>query len=106
LTTIDFSGPGYVEDLFSCFPTEAETHLTHGDLLPRDMILVESSKVTEILDWETARYHPEFWEYCRMHDPGWMTPAWDCVLGRIFTGPRQAVGKIIRNLHHHNPYMG
>lgn len=65
-----------------------KTLLTHGDLLPRN-ILVEGSKITGILDWETAGYYPEFWGYCEMHGPGWMTPARACVLGRIFPGPRR-----------------
>jgi hypothetical protein len=69
------------------FSTEAK-HTSLGDLLPRN-ILVEDSKITAILDWETAGYYPEFWEYCQMHDPGWMAPAWACVLGRIFPGPRR-----------------
>jgi hypothetical protein len=64
---LDFSGPEYVEELFSCFSTDAKAHLTHSDLLPRN-ILVEGSKITGILDLETAGYHPEFWEYCRIHD--------------------------------------
>ncbi|KAN0123120.1 kinase-like protein [Russula decolorans] len=82
---LDFCGPKYyVEKLFSCFSTEAKTHLTHGDLLPHN-ILVKGSKITGIFDWETAGYYPEFWEYCRMHDT--------CLglrpLGRIFPGPRR-----------------
>jgi hypothetical protein len=106
---LDFSGQKYVEKLFSCFSTEAKTHFAHGDLLPRN-ILVEGSKISGMLDWETAGYYPEFWKYCRMHDPGWMTPAWSCVLGRIFSGAHRekeinAVGMMIRDLHHNDPYM-
>lgn len=110
---LDFCGPEYVEELFSCFPTEGQFYLTHGDLLPHN-ILVDGSKITAILDWETAGYYPEFWEYCRMHDPGWtrrMSPAWGHVLARIFPGqPRKdevmAVSQIIRKLHYNNPYTG
>jgi len=107
---LDFCGQDFVEELFGCFPTETEVYLSHGDLLPHN-ILVEGSKLTGILDWETAGYYPEFWEYCRMHDPGWMTPAWACVLGRIFPGPRReeeikAVSKILRYLHRNNMYVG
>lgn len=53
---------------------EANVHLTHGDLLPQN-ILVEGSTITGIIDWETAGYYPAFWEYCRMHDLRLMTPA-------------------------------
>jgi hypothetical protein len=60
----------------SCFSTEAKVYLTHGDLLPR-AILVECSEIsTGITDQETAQYYPGLyqWEYCRMHYLGWMTP--------------------------------
>ncbi|KIM37078.1 hypothetical protein M413DRAFT_20392 [Hebeloma cylindrosporum] len=92
------------------FPTEGqEIHLTHGDLLPHN-ILVDGSKITAIVDWETAGYYPEFWEYCRMHDRGWMTPAWGRVLARMFPGPRRekeidAVYRILRDLHYNNVYL-
>ena len=107
---LDFCGQEYVEELFSCFPTETKVYLTHGDLLPHN-ILVEGSKITGIIDWETAGYYPEFWEYCRMHDLGRMTPAWAYVLARIFPGPRRekeikSVSKILRYLHHNNMYVG
>ncbi|KAF9234081.1 hypothetical protein BU15DRAFT_53061, partial [Melanogaster broomeanus] len=54
-------------------PDGALVYLTHGDLLPRN-ILVDGSRITAIIDWETAGFYPEFWEYCRMDDLGWMTP--------------------------------
>lgn len=101
---LEFCGSEYVEELFSHFPTDAQVHLTHGDLLPRN-ILVDGSKITAIIDWETAGYYPEFWEYCRMHDPGLMTPGWGRVLAHMFPGPRReekidAVSRIVRFLHY------
>ena len=106
---LEFCGPEYVEELFSCFPMDSQVRFTHGDLLPHN-ILVDGSKITAIIDWETTGYYPEFWEYCRMHDPGLMTPAWGCVLGRIFPGPRRekeidAVYRIVRDLHYNNVYL-
>ncbi|KAF8240626.1 hypothetical protein L208DRAFT_1231453 [Tricholoma matsutake] len=62
-----------------CFLMEAQVYLTHGDLLLHD-ILVDGSGITAIIDWEAASYYPEFWEYCQMHDPGWMTSPWACIL--------------------------
>ncbi|KAF8810933.1 hypothetical protein BYT27DRAFT_7221754 [Phlegmacium glaucopus] len=92
------------------FPTEGQVYLTHGDLLPHH-ILVDGSRITAIVDWETAGYYPEFWEYCRMHDPGWMTPAWGRVLARMFPGlcrekEINAVWQILCDLHYNNPYVG
>jgi hypothetical protein len=42
---LDFCVQEYVEELFSCFPTEIKVYLTHGDLLPRS-ILTGGSKIT------------------------------------------------------------
>ena len=103
---LEFCGPEYVEELFSHFGMDAQVHFTHGDLLPHN-ILVDGSKITAIIDWETAGYYPEFWEYCRMHDLGLMTSAWEHVLARVFPGPRRekeirAVYQIVRDLHYNN----
>lgn len=80
---LDFCGEKYVNVLFSRFPTDTKVYLTHGDLLPRN-IMVEGSTVTGIIDWENAGYYPEFWEYCRMHDLELVMPAWVRVLAHIF----------------------
>jgi hypothetical protein len=106
---LEFCGSQHVEELFSHFPTDAPIRFTHGDLLPRN-ILVDGSKITAIIDWETAGYYPEFWEYCRMHDLGLMTPAWGRVLARVFPGPRRekeidAVYRIVRDLHYNSVYL-
>ncbi|KAF9230802.1 hypothetical protein BU15DRAFT_56867 [Melanogaster broomeanus] len=92
-----------------CFPTEAPVYFTHGDLLSGN-ILVDGSRITAIIDWETAGFYPEFWEYCRMHDPGCMTPGWTRVLARIFLGPRRereiarVVCRIIGDLHYNSVF--
>ncbi|EGX48746.1 hypothetical protein AOL_s00079g385 [Orbilia oligospora ATCC 24927] len=39
--------------------------LTHGDFLPRN-ILVKDGKVVAILDWEMAGWYPEYWEYTKI----------------------------------------
>ncbi|KAH7887233.1 hypothetical protein F5I97DRAFT_1936690 [Phlebopus sp. FC_14] len=82
----------------SCFPTEAHIYLTHGDLFPHNIL-------------ETAGFYPEFWEYCRMHHPGLITPAWTYILGHVFPGPRRkkeidAVSQIVHLIHHNNPLVG
>lgn len=107
---LDFCGQEYVTELFSCFSMETKVHFTHGDLLPQN-ILVEGSTITGILDWETAGYYPEFWEYCRMHEPYLMTPAWAHILARIFPGSRRkqeinAVHRIVSLLPINDPCVG
>ena len=101
-----------MDEVFSCFPDGpgVPIHLTHGDLLPKN-ILVNGSTITAIIDWETAGFYPEFWEYCRMHDPGFMTLRWAHVLERVFPGPRRekeirAVMDILRYLRVNNPLFG
>ncbi|KAI9747698.1 MAG: hypothetical protein M4579_007411 [Chaenotheca gracillima] len=48
-----------------------EIVLTHGDFLPRN-ILIQGDKVVAILDWEMAGWYPEYWEYCKiMYHPAW-----------------------------------
>lgn len=103
---LDFCGEEYVNELFSCFPMDTKVYLTHGDLLPQN-IMVEGSTITGIIDWETAGYYPEFWEYSRMHDAGLMTPGWARVLTRVFPGPRRekeikAVYRILRLLRNND----
>ncbi|KAL7269000.1 hypothetical protein RUND412_008355 [Rhizina undulata] len=36
--------------------------LAHGDLAPRNVI-VSNGKIASIIDWETAGWYPEYWEY-------------------------------------------
>ena len=97
---LNICGPWYVEEQFSHFPTDTRVHPIHGDLLPQNT-LVDRSKITAIVDWETGGYYPEFWEYCRIHDLGLTTPGWEHALARIFPGPRleketNAVARIVR----------
>jgi hypothetical protein len=56
---LKFCGPEYMDELFNCFPTEAQVCFTHGNLLPHN-ILVNSSNITAIVNsWETAGYYQE-----------------------------------------------
>ncbi|KAM6499139.1 hypothetical protein JOM56_004647 [Amanita muscaria] len=75
--------------LLSRIPRNAAIRFTHGDLLPKN-IIVEGSRVTGIVDWATGGFYPAYWEYCRMHDPYFMTPGWKLVLQDVFLGePRE-----------------
>lgn len=40
--------------------------LTHGDLVPRN-ILVKDGNVVAIVDWEMAGFYPGYWEYAKAH---------------------------------------
>ena len=39
---------------------------SHGDFAPRN-IMVESGRVTAVIDWETAGWYPAHWEYVKSH---------------------------------------
>lgn len=60
----------------------------HAELVPRN-IIVDGTTITAIIDWATAGFWPEYWEYCNMHNPNWSSPGWDRVLELIFPGERR-----------------
>ena len=41
--------------------------LSHGDLVPRN-IIVKEGRVQALLDWEYAGWYPEYWEYVKFFD--------------------------------------
>lgn len=41
-----------------------KTIFTHSDISPRN-ILIKDGKIAAIIDWETAGWYPEYWEYTR-----------------------------------------
>ncbi|RAQ43647.1 hypothetical protein AFGD_005277 [Aspergillus flavus] len=38
---------------------------SHGDILPRNILVNDQGKVTALVDWEFAGYFPMYWEYSR-----------------------------------------
>jgi len=86
-----FCTPKFTDELLSAFPRDVDVVFSHGDLLPRN-IIVDGSTITAIVDWELAGFYPEYLEYCRMNSPDWMTPKWHYVVQSVFPGqPRQAL---------------
>lgn len=73
----------FTENLLSQLPRDASITFTHGDLLPKN-IMVDGTTITGIIDWETGGFYPSYWEYCRMYDPCALTPAWERLLSRVF----------------------
>ena len=85
---MDSVSHAYVDTLLSPFPRDCPMYFTHGDLLPKN-IMVQGSTVTALIDWAEGGFYPEFWEYCRMHDRNFMTPGWAHILQAIFPGERR-----------------
>jgi Phosphotransferase enzyme family len=72
-----FLGTEYVQTKPSNYPfataelertavREYTTMFTHGDIAPRN-IIVRGNKIVAILDWESAGWYPEYWEYTRTY---------------------------------------
>ncbi|KAF8515552.1 hypothetical protein JB92DRAFT_2717294, partial [Gautieria morchelliformis] len=81
----------WTDELLSVFPRDVDVFFSHGDLLPRN-IIVDGSTITAIVDWESAGFYPEYVEYCQMNAPDSMTPSWNYILQSVFPGePRQAL---------------
>jgi hypothetical protein len=58
----------FVEDeLKKCHGKQYEVKFTHADLCPQNILVDDSGRITAILDWESAGWYPEYWEYTQMH---------------------------------------
>lgn len=75
---LHFSGRLYEGTLPDMLPRSSVSVFTHGDLTPRN-IMVQGDHITGIIDWETAGWFPDYWEYANMMKPardrdwmGWM----------------------------------
>ncbi|KII85420.1 hypothetical protein PLICRDRAFT_178495 [Plicaturopsis crispa FD-325 SS-3] len=64
---IGFSGPSYEDTLAlaGSMRHDHETVFTHGDLMHWN-ILVHNGRISGIIDWETAGWLPDYWEYATM----------------------------------------
>ncbi|KAK0504114.1 kinase-like domain-containing protein [Armillaria luteobubalina] len=78
----------YTEKILSPLPCNSAIRFSHGDLVPKN-IIVDGSTITGVVDWAMAGFYPEFWEYCRMHVNGSSSSNWDTVLDLVFPTPRR-----------------
>lgn len=65
-----------VINMVNAMPGSGRAVLTHGDLVPRN-ILVRDGNVVGLVDWEMSGFYPEYWEYAKAHffadyDHSWM----------------------------------
>jgi aminoglycoside phosphotransferase (APT) family kinase protein len=54
----------------------------HGDLAPQN-IIVQEGKIVAIIDWETAGWFPEYWEYTQAWESAWRWQEWRTRLGEF-----------------------
>ena len=55
------------DDLKDCHGKKYEIKFTHADLCPQNILVDDAGRITAILDWESAGWYPEYWEYTQMH---------------------------------------
>ncbi|KAL7918252.1 kinase-like protein [Trichoderma austrokoningii] len=54
------------EEVEKVHTTSYRTCFTHGDLIPRN-IIVRNGRVAAIIDWAFAGWYPEYWEFTKGH---------------------------------------
>ena len=60
---------------------------THGDIAPRNIMVDETHRITGILDWETAGWYPDYWEYSNIMRPAYGYEDWQAWMDR--TAPQK-----------------
>lgn len=55
--------------------------LTHADLSPGN-IVVRRTKIVAIVDWETAGWFPEYWEFTKLRYQCWL-PRWEPIYKKM-----------------------
>ena len=77
--------PAEAEKRLACLEGPAAVRFAHGDLVPKNiMVSPDSMRVTGIIDWGNSGFYPDYWEYCRMHDPFQTSPGWEKMLKIIW----------------------
>lgn len=54
-------------NMVNSMPKSEHIVLTHGDFVPRNILVRDGGNVTAIVDWEMAGFYPEYWEYAKAH---------------------------------------
>ena len=66
---IYYGGTRYENQLLDMLPQSERSVFTHADIAPRNVMVDEQKNVTGILDWESAGWYPEYWEYAQIMRP-------------------------------------
>lgn len=54
-------------NMVNSIPKSEHVVLTHGDFVPRNILVRNGGNVAAIVDWEMAGFYPEYWEYAKAH---------------------------------------
>ncbi|KAI5464356.1 kinase-like domain-containing protein [Mariannaea sp. PMI_226] len=59
-------GPFLGQEVVNVHTARYQTHFTHADFAPRN-IIVRHGRVAAIIDWAFAGWYPEYWEFTKSH---------------------------------------
>lgn len=64
-----FYGRRFTEELPNMLPRSNISVFTHGDIAPQNIMVDEFNRITGIIDWESAGWYPDYWEYANIMKP-------------------------------------
>jgi aminoglycoside phosphotransferase len=53
------------QEIVKAHSQQYRTTFTHGDFAPRNILVKKDGTVTAIIDWDSAGWFPEYWEYTK-----------------------------------------
>lgn len=83
---VHFGGCQYKHQLPDILPRSDCSVFTHADIAPRNIMVDEQNNVTGLLDWESAGWYPDYWEYAQILRPAFWSD-WSEWMDR--TAPRK-----------------
>lgn len=67
-----YNGRKHTEKLPSFLPRSDVSVFTHGDIAPRNIMVMQVDQaytITSIIDWERTGWYPDYWEYANIMKP-------------------------------------
>lgn len=83
---LHFGGRQYKDQLPNLLPQSESSVFTHADIAPRNIMVDERNFITGILDWGSAGWYPDYWEYAQISRPSIKCRDWPGLMER--TAPR------------------
>lgn len=59
------------------------TKFTHGDFAPRNIMVKRDGTITAIIDWDSAGWFPEYWEYTKAMFTPYAPDDWIASIGEM-----------------------
>lgn len=78
-----FGGRLYKDQLPDMLPRADCSVFTHGYIAPRNIMVDEEGLVTGIVDWETAGWYPDYWEYAQIMRPAVKCADWSAWMEKM-----------------------